>query len=392
MFDLLFYWLSGFCRFSAQAANPVRLFNRLHEEQIYFWKPKLDQTRLSFYCRRSNMQESLNICQKLGVSEITVKQIGLPHFFDTPIRKCMACLILVLTLLPVFLVPNFVMDIRVSGNHSVSDESILQILEQEGIHRYSYIPGLPLKQARQQLLLSQPKLCWATVNLTGNELEVIVQEKTGCDVIMDTDPCNIVAATDGVLCRTEVLSGKQVVFGKVPVRKGQLLVSGFLETETGKLSYLHASAKMIAEVELQKSFTVDLQGEDYVPLSQTQKQYDFLCFGHVFSLHKKPNIKQPYTISQQQTLFSIGKWKLPLGICCNTYTYYQKQSARLSQADADEILAQQFVDYETYELADAAIVEKNFAKQQEGSRVTMTGIYRVQMDLAKEVPILIGEP
>lgn len=388
MLQYLLRLLLGYCRFTVQTADPVRLLNRLHTQGIYFWKPDARQTRISFLCTKKSAPAVYRLLSGMGITDISVKGRGLPFLLSTLHRKIVFAAVLLLVIGVPLVSRLFVAEITVTGNQSVTTESILKALQAEGVKEYAYVPTLPLKQARQQLLLSQPKLSWATLNLTGNRIEVVVHEKTQSRPLRSDEPCNIVAACDGVICRMEVLSGKQMVSGKTAVREGQLLVSGFSETETGKLSYLHAQATVIAEIELQKSYTVDLGAADYVPSGERLSRYGLLFFGKELPLYRKAALpEQPYTVEKEKRLLEFGAVMLPFGLQKDTYTMYKEQPSTLTVTDAKAILQQRFSEYELYELSDAAVLSKDFSMKQKGDRLTMTGVYRVQRDIAREVKI-----
>ena len=388
MLQYLLRLLLGYCRFTVQTADPIRLLNRLHTQGVYFWKPDVRQTEVIFFCAKKSAPAVYRLLSGMGITEIGIKGRGMPFILSTLRRKLLFAAVLLLVIGVPLLSQFFVVEIRVTGNRSVSTESILETLEEQGVKEYAYIPTLPLKQARQQLLLGQPKLSWATLNLTGNRIEVIVHEKTQSRPLRSDEPCNIVAACDGVICRMEVLSGKQVVSGKTAVREGQLLVSGFSETETGKLSYLHAQATVIAEVELQKSYTVDRKASDYLPSGDQLSRYGLLFLGKELPLYRKDALPgQPYTVEKEKRLLRFGSILLPFGLQKDTYTLYQEQPSDLTVTDAKAILQQRFSEYELYELAGAAVLSRDFSMRQEGDKVTMTGVYRVQRDIARQVKI-----
>lgn len=158
MLQFLIRWLLGYCCFTVETAAPIRLYNRLHQQDIYFWRPKTLQTGAVFRCSRRSAGMAYDILRRQGVTQIEVKAHGLPTVLSTVGRR-ISFAAAVLLMLGAFLLPRFfVMDITISGSRSVPEESILAVLAKEGIREYAYIPRLPLKQARQQLLLSEPKL------------------------------------------------------------------------------------------------------------------------------------------------------------------------------------------------------------------------------------------
>ena len=387
--------LTGFCHVRLQTASPVRILNRLQADGIPLYRPALSGTGLSFRCPGRDYARVCQLLQEAGIADAAVEKRGLPYFFATAGRKAGLFLFLSAFLLPALLLPHFVMEITVSGNRAVNSASIRAALAEEGVREYAFIPGLSLKEARQQLLLSQPRLCWAAVNLKGNRIEVLVKERSGSTVIRSTDPCNIVAAADGVLCRMEVFSGKPEVSGRTAVRKGQLLVSGLSETGTGELSCLHASARITAELVTEKTFSVNLHETDYLPCADRQKRRELLFFNGSLPLFfpgKEADSGPFYTAEQEEHYLSAGEFVFPLGLRTTTLTFYQARRAELTEADALVLLDRQFERYEKEELSRSAVLSSAYRQERSGDCISRTGVYRIQTDIAREVPILVKNP
>ncbi len=391
MFVFILRLFGGYCRFEADTPNPVRLFNRLHQNGVYFWNPKVDQTRISFCCMKKHGGTVDSVFSDLGFTADTVRGHGLPFLLSSVKLRVIAGVILAAMILLPVISSFFVAEITVTGNRSIDESNILSLLASQGVSPYAYIPNIDVKQVRQSLLLGQPKLAWAAVNIEGNTVEVIVHEKSGDDYVLPDDPCNIVASCDAILYQLDVLSGKQVVFGKTAVHKGQLLVSGFLETEAGKLSYHHAQARALAEVTLTKSYTVDFTAPDYKMLDKTETRRSIWMFGREIKLYRAANLpKRPYAKKAEKNALSLFGIKLPLAFGRIEYTLYEETPSTLTKTDGVEILKRCFREYELYELEGDIILEKSFSTIEQDGKLTMTGVYRVQTDIAKEVKIGIA--
>ncbi len=392
MLTFLIRLLLGYCHITVECADPVRILNRLHRQKLYFRKPRLADCALRFTCTKRNAPIIYRMLIGMGVHDIKVKGVGLPFLLLTARRKIAFALMLTLLIATPLVSRLFLAEIVVEGNSALSSESILTALEEVGVREYAYIPRLELKNARQQLLLLQPRLSFAALNLKGNRLEVLVHEKTGSAPIMPETPCNIVAASDGIICHMEVLSGKQIVKGKTAVKKGQLLVSGFMETETGKLSYLHAQATVIAEIEIQKSYTVDLCAVEYLPLEKGVTRYRLKLFGVWIPLLPNTSLpSHPYTLACKRYDMRLFDTMLPFSLQKEQYTLYEQTTASLTKTDAAAILQARFAEYEIYELSDAAILKKGFETVESGSKITVIGHYRIQRDIAQSVEIAVKE-
>lgn len=143
-----------------------------------------------------------------------------------------------------FLSGETVLDIRVTGNESLSEAEVSAALGESGFSVGRLWSRVDTDAVALDVLAREKGISWLSINRRGAVAYVEIVESTG-DAIPppDTAPVNIVAAFDCVIDEITVTSGTPVVRVGDTVRRGDLLISGIVETERGT-EYVHASGSV----------------------------------------------------------------------------------------------------------------------------------------------------
>lgn len=132
---------------------------------------------------------------------------------------------------------EFVWEIRVNGNELVSEQEILQSLEEMGLKRGVWKNSLDVQKLALSLRREYHEIGWAAVNLIGSVAEIEIGERDeGDEVVEDSSPCNVVASRGGQIVSMEVYDGQKAVNKGDTVKQGDLVVSGVVVSSKGKTS------------------------------------------------------------------------------------------------------------------------------------------------------------
>ncbi|MBQ8588087.1 MAG: sporulation protein YqfD [Clostridia bacterium] len=137
--------------------------------------------------------------------------------------------------------------IDVVGNDTTSEKEILEVMEDCGIGIGKPRFGKKISRIKNMALIELDTLSWLWVTLDGTRAVVEVREKGDSEDILDTaEPHNLVASYDGEIVDMQVRIGKKMVERGSIVSKGDLLVSGAVETVYKPNRYVHARGSVIA--------------------------------------------------------------------------------------------------------------------------------------------------
>lgn len=282
---------------------------------------------------------------------------------------------------------QFVWDITVEGNKSLSTETIIQELDELGVKKGARLNDIDFEVKKQEALLRMPELAWMTLNRLGTRVQVIVSERYAPPIISDNTPCDIIATKTGLVKYMEVYAGSPQVRLGFPVKEGDKLVSGNMVTKNGKTFQVHASAKIIAEIEFDKTLTVDMSqvGKSYT--GKESNRYYLNAFGIKLPLFFATKQNGAFDVTKSTDMLEIFGNQLPFGITKHHYRFYDQTGENLTKSQAEDILDKGFESYEALELRNAAILERVPTLTIEGQSMRKTITYTIEENIVQPVEL-----
>lgn len=174
---------------------------------------------------------------KSQLAAIGATPVGTPHGLGGAIIAARshipAVIVAILAIFLYILSHDVVFDVRVEGNELLSEEYITAQLEAVGFGVGSRWSKTDRGNVEIALLDASSDIAWISINREGRVATVRVIELSPGMSPPSTAPANIVADRDCVIEEITVVSGTPVVKVGDTVRRGDLLISGIVETANG---------------------------------------------------------------------------------------------------------------------------------------------------------------
>lgn len=269
----------------------------------------------------------------------------------------------------------FIWDISVEGADKVDVGEIMKILDSMGIMPGTVKYGIDPENISSTMMLKIDELAWCGAELRGTRLKVRIKERHMPPEIVPVDePCNIVARVDGLIESVNVKNGREMVKPGDIVKKGQVLVSGIVESsrESEDVMFVHAMASIkartwyegVAEVGLlvtEKEITGRKKSVYYLDVLGSRIR---LSFGNV-------NFQQ-YDMTEDCKRITIGKnFVLPFGITTERYVEYREVLREIDDEEGKKIAGDNAYKNALAGIPESARIVKTelaFAKTEEGKR------------------------
>lgn len=233
-------------------------------------------------------------------------------------HKAAAVIAILISVLIVFVSSLLVWDVRIEGNEAVTDTAIVCGLSECGFSVGKFWHRIDNSAVEADFLSKFPKVSWININRRGGVAYVSVIEN---NVEENEKPdeeykhLNIVADCDCVIEEITVKSGQAMVKPGDTVKRGDLLISGVVQTEFG-LQLCRAEGSVVGRMTERISAEVDR--EYAVKIEKTEKINSVVLeiFDFPIKILKKyGNSSDKYDIIKSVEAFSLlGKCKLPLEI------------------------------------------------------------------------------
>ena len=229
--------------------------------------------------------------------------------------------------------------IDVVGNKRLSEEKIIETIEQNGMRVGDLIKKLDLNSIEQKIMINNDDIAWISINIVGTVARVEVKEVIDTEIKEKIEkPANLVSMFDAQIVSLEIYSGFACVKEGDFVRVGELLTSGIYKSEKAPLRYSRACGSVLGRVTHSFDIEIPLVKAKKVPTGEkiTKKTLNFFGKSINFFINYG-NLPASYDIiNYLYTLnpFSLGE--LPISLSVNDYYGYEMVETEISEEEAIE--------------------------------------------------------
>ena len=341
MIPSLSYLLLGHTTLATPEDYAARLLEVCRRRAIPYENfQNLEDGGISLRFTAGNAHRLRGICGDYGIPLKTLSHGGLPKLLRRLLHRPGLWVGGVLGLALYLLAASVFWDIRISGNTTLSDASIRGSLAACGLSVGTPIRGFEADVTENQVLLTDSRLSWLSVNRKGTVAYVEVREAVEPP---DEDPTPIrdmVASLGGVIEYVELESGNVRVKAGQTVSKGEVLVSGIYESTQTGVRVESAKARVFARTVRVFSVEIPLTYEEkrYLTVTDGEKppvarEKSVIFFGrHIKFSNKCGNFSGFCDIMEDEKPWGLGGgvgfpistrtlWYLPYEITTATRTY-----------------------------------------------------------------------
>ena len=192
------------------------------------------------------------LLKKTGTRAAVIGKYGMPFFVSKMLGRKLFVAGLAGCILFWCLASRFIWDIRIEGNFALTEDVLMDYLEEQGIHTAMKKSALEIAELEQALREDYNLITWTSVQLRGTTLLIHIKEnempvydnrnKADSDKGMD-----LVEEKEGVVTYIITRSGVPQVACGDTVQKGDVLVSGAVpvyneDTTVRRYQYVQADA------------------------------------------------------------------------------------------------------------------------------------------------------
>ncbi|MFC5405115.1 sporulation protein YqfD [Cohnella soli] len=387
-------WLAnvrGYVGVKLIGGEPETFLNAATAQRIGLWNISFTKGgELSFGVTVPEFFKLRPLLRESGSRSRILSKHGLPfQLAKLSRRKTFAAGMLAFAI-ALFVLSTFVWNVKIEGNSAIPPEKIRAAAKEEGL--YSFQSAFRLKSPdmlAKKLALRLPEAAWIGVDKQGTTVTITVVDSTRPEKKPLTGPSNLVATTDAVVTRIIAESGRPKVERNDRVRKGDVLISGFIGNETNN-KVVSSKGKVMGLVwhEYRISSPLETKARNFTGASQERK---FLVIGSR-ALQISGYRGESYELSK--TLATVKRAKLwdrllPFGTMIETEREVTETVNKLTPAEAKEAgLAQARSELLRGSGPEASIKEEKILHERtENGKVMLTVYFEVEQSIAVERPI-----
>lgn len=284
----------------------------------------------------------------------------------------------------------FVWDITITGTETIPEKSVIEALERHGVKLGAYIPSLNTDKIEKEIVLEVDGLSWISLNLRGTVAAVEIRERNANTQPVDLQsPSNLVATFDGQIESLEITGGVAAVKRGQIVKKGDLLVSGVIDSNALGYRLVRARGEVTARVTLTYDIEIPYQRMEKVYTGEFKKQKTIKIFSKSIKLFKKDSIPAENCdkIEKERRLYLFGKIKLPIFITETTYAFYEEQEKMLTENEALKLAYEELRAQSGSDLEEAEILARHTHISDSGTGLLLHEDVECILDITHEVKI-----
>lgn len=316
-----------------------RFLNICTRRGICIWNvKKKSKTKITACISIRGFKMLVPIARKSRCTVHIVKRCGIPFILHR-YRKRKAFIIgLLICLIMLYTMTAFVWVIDISGNKEVPDEEISLCLKECGLSVGMRKNTLDTDSIKRNIMMKMPEIAFISVNIKGTTVEVDVRERVKLPEPFDKDtPCNIIAVQDGVITDYTLKSGVPIVKVNDVVHKGQILVTGTVDSKNEGIRFLHSEGEVMARVWHEEFADLPMFQEKKVRTGNNKSKHMLKIFNFYVKLYKGDvNFSDFENESYVKSLKLGNNNVLPFSFCYDKYYEVKTEQIQLNNDEATE--------------------------------------------------------
>lgn len=388
----LIRWFRGYVTFLLVSDFPERFINLCSINGVNLWNTVPDSKGLVSCMTVSDYRRILRIAKKSkGVAKIKSRH-GVPFIVEKYKGRYGIAAGGVLSILLFFFLSSFIWSVNIIGADSLGETQIMNVLEKNGLTVGTYKGNVNVQQIQRSTIIDLPEIGWMSINIQDCCANVELKEKAPVPRMSeDTSPCNIVASKDGVITDYQISQGKSEVMRGSAVTEGQMLVNSVMENQMGGVEFSHAKAKIFADVEQTKSFSMNMENYVLFPSGKYADRYALSFFNLCIPVTVVySGYSENYLQKDSYRVFS-GINYLPLGTDRQREIEYSYTEINFTEEQVRKALLKEMSLYEIFCKNESTVVSRGFSGGCAEGRYTLNVSYVFNEDIAKEQELYISE-
>ena len=298
---------------------------------------------ISFRCSVLSARRFLAACRARDIQAEALAYRGVPRFLKEVGKRAGLVAGAFLALALVIASGLFVWDVQVSGNESLSEEAVIAELRACGFGVGSYLPTLQVRDIENRVLMSSDRIGWISINTQGTVAQVqVIEHVEGIPGVEGESnvklPANLIANGDGQIEYLELYRGNAVVKVGQAVKKGELLVSGLYDSQTGSFRYTRAAGRVMARTERVLQIEIPLSYEEKIYEEPVLQDVELCFFNFSRKIFKNSGNAGVLCdiIKYNSTLGKLGYNRLPVSL---VRTFVRPYHTEWRERSAEQALA-----------------------------------------------------
>lgn len=391
-FKILMYYILGYATISVEGYFIERFINICISKGIFLWNLKRKKSSFLFTNIAIKDFKKIRKIAKTTKCHVKIKKKkGLPFLLNRYKKRKIFIGLLIVIMLVIFLLSNFVWNIEIIGNINITKEELLNNLNEYGLKTGMLKAKVNTKDVINNIRLNRDDIAWVGIKMLGtNAIVEVVEADKKPEIINEEEYCNIISDKEGIITKINVQNGTALVKIGDIVKKGNVLVGGWLEGKFTGTRYVHAKAEIQAKVWYSKKEKMRLTTQIPKETGNEKTNYEIKLNNFKINFPKGvPYFENYDTISENKKLKIFSNFYFPIEITKTTYKELENTSITYTEEQAKEILLTKIEEELRNEIPnEESIVNTQVNSKVENETIEVEVIYEVLENIGTNEKIL----
>lgn len=399
----MLHWIQyvrGYVAIKVWGYSVERLLNLLGNHDILVWDIEDHGGYHTMHISIQGFFALKPLLKKTGTRAAVLGKYGLPFFVSGMLGRKLFVAGLFCCILFWCLASRFIWDIQIEGNYALTEDVLMDYLEEHGVRTAMKKSALDIEALEQELRQDYDLITWTSAKLQGTTLLIHIKEN---DMPVYEDRAqerergmDLVAEKDGVVTYMITRSGVPCVSRGDTVSKGDILVSGAVpvyneDTTVRRYQYVEADA----DITLRYGQNISLEESvSYDEKCYTGEKKEIPVFGSgetQISLHLFGIPYQFYDISEEKKQVKLlDHLYLPLYYGKKTVQEYEITSKMHTDEEMNSLLQEQWHKIiSNLDEKGVQIAEKNVTIKKNDKKWVLNAHMQLEESAVKLVPTAV---
>lgn len=341
---ILLNYILGYITIEVEGYFIERFINLCRSKNILLWNSKRKKaTLLNANIGIRDFKRAAKLIKETKCRVKIKNKKGLPFLFHKYKKRKIFFMFLFFIIMGMAILSNFVWNIEITGNETISKEEILKSLKEEGLTVGTWKTKVDRQEIVNKMRLVRSDLAWIGIDIKGtNAIVKIVEADLKPDIIKEEEYCNIIATKAGIITKVNAVNGTPLVKEGDVIKEGTILVGGWLEGKYTGMRYVHANGEVKAKVWYLQNIKVELNQVITRRKGNHENKYSVKINNFNINFYKTLSKFKKYdTIEETKKLKIFSDFYLPIELIKQTNYELVEENVQYTVEEAKEKAVQE---------------------------------------------------
>ena len=336
---ILLNYLLGYVNIVVEGFFVERFINICISKNILLWKIKRDKSTIVY--ARVGIRDFKDVAKIAKQTKCKIKiksKRGMPFVFNRYKKRKIFAIFLLIIVVVIIILSNFIWNVEITGVQNIDKQELMDIINSDGLTIGKLKNKINTRDIISKIRLERKDIAWIGIDIQGtNAIVKIVEADKKPEIINEEEYCNIIADKDASILKVNAQNGTPTVKEGEIVKKGTVLIAGWIEGKYTGTRYVHSEGTIEAKVWYKHKERVYFKQNVPEKTGLEENKYEIKINNFKINLYKKlPNFEQYDKILENKKLKLFSNLYLPIELTKINFSEIIEKEITYSLEEAKE--------------------------------------------------------